>query len=348
VEFEPSFLGEEKSLSFLHDSSELEPDEGEELPMIVSLNEDESLVASFSMSADDVMQVLNIKRSRLTQISGRELRVGRLRVDKYVRPFYRPCDVEKYKEWTRATASHQSSAKALNEVVDRFDKQLGAIKDDLKDPLWEVKDCLQSSFSLAFQNVVQLLRRDFALTQRQFSGLLQQLTELGGSMDQQAQKNTVNFDQLAQGLRWFVGRLNHMNKELSDVASAANALSASLKNISHEVNELSDKQLHCQNQLERLLALGERIQLTQQELMPALMENKEALSRDMMNLEKRLEQRQAHDNAALSDRLMQLEESIKQLAAVQAGAHKRLPGKKRYFKRSVSSFEGAAHDDSPC
>ena len=59
----------------------------ETLAMVVWLDDAAHLCEEFSMDADEVMQELGIKRSRLTQISGKELRVGRLRIDKYTKPF---------------------------------------------------------------------------------------------------------------------------------------------------------------------------------------------------------------------------------------------------------------------
>lgn len=83
--------------------------------MIVWLRGDEE---EFTLSAEDVMAVLDIKRSRLTQISGRELRVGRRRVDRYLKPFYRPADVYSYQESTRAALTRQRSAAAVSSVAD--------------------------------------------------------------------------------------------------------------------------------------------------------------------------------------------------------------------------------------
>ena len=88
---------------------------GGALPMIVWLSGDEE---DFTLSAEDVMAALDIKRSRLTQISGRELRVGRRRVDRYLKPFYRPADVYSYQESTRAALTRQRSAAAVSSVAD--------------------------------------------------------------------------------------------------------------------------------------------------------------------------------------------------------------------------------------
>lgn len=94
-----------------------------DLPMVVWLRGDEAWYPQFDLDADAVMQRLGIKRSRLTQISGKELRVGRVRMDRYVRPIYRSADVEQYSNWTRATASHQKSSSALKEAVDALQSQ---------------------------------------------------------------------------------------------------------------------------------------------------------------------------------------------------------------------------------
>ena len=88
---------------------------GGTLAMVVWLRGDEE---EFTLSAEDVMAALDIKRSRLTQISGRELRVGRRRVDRYLKPFYRPADVHSYQERTRAALTRQRSAAAVSSVAD--------------------------------------------------------------------------------------------------------------------------------------------------------------------------------------------------------------------------------------
>ena len=85
----------------------------DKLPMVVYLRGDEDIVSEFNCNAEQAMDYLGIKRSRLTQISGRELRVGRIRIDRYVRPVYRQQDLVNYRAWTRATASHQSASRAI-------------------------------------------------------------------------------------------------------------------------------------------------------------------------------------------------------------------------------------------
>ncbi len=91
------------------------------LPMIINLRGDEDLVEEFVWDAEQAMEFLGIKRSRLTQISGKELRVGRIRRDRYLRPVYRESDLKDYQEWTRATATHQSSSRAIEQAIDSLD-----------------------------------------------------------------------------------------------------------------------------------------------------------------------------------------------------------------------------------
>lgn len=91
------------------------------LPMIVNLRGDEDFAPDFYIDAEGAMELLGIKRSRLTQISGRELRVGRIRRDRYLRPVYRELDLRDYQEWTRATATHQTSSKAIEQAIDSLD-----------------------------------------------------------------------------------------------------------------------------------------------------------------------------------------------------------------------------------
>lgn len=115
-------------------SSPSNPSDGDiDLSSIVMLDDETHLKNEFTMDADAVMGVLGIKRSRLTQISGKELRVGKLKVDRYTRPFYRPEDVEAYKNWTRATASHQTSAKVLEEAGQLLKKECIEIKTNIEE-----------------------------------------------------------------------------------------------------------------------------------------------------------------------------------------------------------------------
>lgn len=106
----------------------------DDLPMVVWLRGDEPYCDSFSLNADQVMAELGVRRSRLTQISGRELRVGRRRDGRYIRPMFRPEDVEAYKSWSRAPATQAKSHHLVQEILDRMERDLNSfaeLRDDL-------------------------------------------------------------------------------------------------------------------------------------------------------------------------------------------------------------------------
>jgi hypothetical protein len=115
-----------------------------ELPMIVWLRGDEPWFIDFSLDADAVMSKLGIKRSRLTQISGKELRVGRVRVERYIKPVFRACDVESYLQWTRATASHQKSSTALKDAAQLLQVQGQQIAQVVSDASQHFSDALKT------------------------------------------------------------------------------------------------------------------------------------------------------------------------------------------------------------
>lgn len=114
---------------------EPQEDQGRELPMVVWLRGDEEHCAEFTLDADDVMTALGIKRSRLTQIAGKDLRVGRMRRGRYVSPVFRPVDVEQYASWTRATASHVKSSTLLNDAAAELQRQGASLADGVRENL---------------------------------------------------------------------------------------------------------------------------------------------------------------------------------------------------------------------
>lgn len=148
------------------------PDEGsgEELPMTVWLRGDEPLCEEFTLDADAVMDQLGIKRSRLTQISGKQLRVGRMRLGRYLRPVYRQADVDEYLKWTRATATHLKSSSVLKDAALRLEERsealtnrlevLGAsLPDRLRQTERKLSRGLVRSVARLFQRQTRLVRR---------------------------------------------------------------------------------------------------------------------------------------------------------------------------------------------
>ncbi len=97
--------------------------EPEPLPMVVWLTGAEPYFEMFSLDADAVMERLGLKRSRLTQISGKELRVGRTKMGRYIRPVYRDCDIEAYLAWVKPSSSHKKSSSVIEEAVQHLETQ---------------------------------------------------------------------------------------------------------------------------------------------------------------------------------------------------------------------------------
>jgi hypothetical protein len=182
-----------------------------QLPMIINLRGDEDLVDEFNWDADQVMEFLGIKRSRLTQISGKELRVARIRRDRYLRPVYREADVRDYQEWTRATATHQSSSRAIEQAIDSLDDRFSDILVVLQEKLLQyeerstelLKSQLHKVDEAGFQRFQAI--RDGLETQHDFSQRQdkQQLRVLEYLIQQ---KETLAFSQAElQELRAFLG-----------------------------------------------------------------------------------------------------------------------------------------------
>jgi len=143
-----------------------------ELPMIVWLRGDEDHCADFILDADAVMQTLGIKRSRLTQISGKELRVGRIRRGRYISPVYRQADVDVYLEWTRASASQLKSASVVTEATAG---------------LLEQSERLSAALRSIPEELTSVIRRDLAQTAVSLTTHMHQILEQAHDVSRQHQ-----------------------------------------------------------------------------------------------------------------------------------------------------------------
>lgn len=97
--------------------------ESNDLPLTVWLKGNEPQFQDFSLSAEQTMDLLGIRRSRLTQISGKELRVARKRDGRYIRPFYRLDDVESYKNWVRTPLSQAKPAQIIEATLGKISQE---------------------------------------------------------------------------------------------------------------------------------------------------------------------------------------------------------------------------------
>ena len=145
------------------------------LPMCVWLRGDGD-ADDFVMTAEEVMAELNIKRSRLTQISGRELRVGRKRVDRYIKPFYRQADVLAYRTWTRASATKQKNAelvdRAASDIENRNKRLLDKLQEQLKEHINTELLTAQRQILAACQHHNFVLQQQLQATQTQQTATL--------------------------------------------------------------------------------------------------------------------------------------------------------------------------------
>ncbi len=122
-------MEQNESTQSMADKSLVPSHQGEGLPLVVWLKGDEPFFDEFYLDAEDAMAFLDIKRTRLSQISGREVRVGRVKSGRYIVPRYRKVDLVAYLEHTRAPATHQKAAllsEKIENTLDVWDKRLSA------------------------------------------------------------------------------------------------------------------------------------------------------------------------------------------------------------------------------
>lgn len=133
-----------------------------ELPMVVLL--DNANNTDFDISADEAMVELGIKRSRLSQISGRELRVGKRRVDRYLRPYYRRIDILAYKDRTRPSTTKQQASEALIRAARLIEARVNTLLQSTNEQL---QRALTDSIKQLRSELLSLLSQQDGLRQQQ-------------------------------------------------------------------------------------------------------------------------------------------------------------------------------------
>jgi hypothetical protein len=199
----------------------------QELPMMVWLRGDEDICSDFSLDADAVMQRLGIRRSRLTQISGRELRVGRMRKGRYVSPVFRPEDVEAYLNWTRASASHLKSSGLLHDAAGELMQQSARLSDRFETVPQELQalgEVLQHRIDKIDETTAELLAR-FDADQVERSAKWQQL-EAGlvasdSRLEQRLAEQTSLLESFKSQLDAHQLLLHMITREVGEVAAGA-------------------------------------------------------------------------------------------------------------------------------
>ena len=211
----------------------------EELPMVVILRGDEPYAESFCRDADYVMEKLQIKRSRLTQISGKDLRVGRIRVDRYVRPMYRDEDIEKYQSWTRSPATHKNSSQMIDLAVERLEQKSEEFALGLKDVLSdiesgvaaEIKDHIASMISFqkdeSYRSSLES-KKNWEQVFRFLSKQMEQINTLKASLEASFEDSMKEFSSYSEVLNYLHLEVKELRVENKSLQNTNSELKASL------------------------------------------------------------------------------------------------------------------------
>lgn len=198
--------------------------------MVVHLRGDEDFAHEFALTTDDAMSILQIKRSRLTQISGKELRVGKKRVDRYVRPVYRQCDIQNYLEWTRPTASHRSSSEALKEAGQSLNSEIRKNFKDIEKAFASLQDELFGHLKINRQQLTHRYKvhQDLNLerseankkwNQKRFQAITHAVTECHQAIAQLHEKihqHQLDINSVLQSQGTLTSLLNNLSRKVGD------------------------------------------------------------------------------------------------------------------------------------
>ncbi|MCX6124082.1 MAG: hypothetical protein NTV34_04945 [Proteobacteria bacterium] len=242
--------------------SDLDSPLDDDFPMVVWLRGDESWYPQFDLDADTVMARLGIKRSRLTQISGKELRVGRVRIDRYIKPVFRSHDVESYLRWTRATASHQKSSSAIKDATQALQSQGEQIAQIVAHASVSFSDALKSGL---------LIQLEEAST-RSIASLAQETKNLQTNIEKMFEKAKCN-DQV---------RAEVLGTQLSVQDIRLNAIENNLAAVVLRLAETSDRLLHLsEQQIEASITIQALAQVldNQNQILSALKPKEKAFTR---------------------------------------------------------------------
>jgi len=196
-----------------------------QLPMQVWLRGDEPYCGEFTLDPEHVMQQLGIRRSRLTQISGRELRVGKIRRDRYVRPVYRQIDVEEYAAQCRATVSAQRTASVLDSATARLAETTAALPRRIEELL---DSRLNALMNVMLSELTARLRSDFA------AAVSAQTEELKGEIEQSALNLSTRVGEVEE---IFAAAVLDAKEQMAGLASSAHVEAERAARIEQVQNE---------------------------------------------------------------------------------------------------------------
>ncbi len=214
----------------------------DDLPLLVWLQGDEPYFEEFILDAEKVMEMLGIKRSRLTQISGRELRVGRTKIGRYVRPVYRQKDVEDYIDWVTPTSSHKKSGDYIEEASSRLEQMAEFFVGQLNSQTVNWPEKFKKIAENFYHGHYELVEKsELRLTQ-----IEQKMMEISASSVTFLKKKIEGVENLYQGL-------NSRVEDLSPVIHGVTELLKHVLTLSQEVKELKASSDRTQSQFALLL-----------------------------------------------------------------------------------------------
>ena len=232
----------------------------EEYPMIVWLRGDEDYIEEFSLDADAAMGMLGIKRSRLTQLSGNEIRVGRRRIGRYVKPYYRKEDIDNYLKWSRSSATSNKSKAALAEAKEILESAVGDLQANLLDDVDKIKQLVQSRIDLKLNEVSQLNSDLLKNHQTEYMDIQKKIM-LAVETSSKGILSHIPSGQMIQGI--FAKKIEETNEKIA-------AISSELKKIEADTSE--NKELF----RTRLQSLGQALTI--------IIESQKNLSSEIQNL----------------------------------------------------------------
>jgi len=215
----------------------------EDLPMVVWLVGTEPWFSEFSLEADHVMASLGIKRTRLTQIAGRELRVGRVRRGRYISPVFRPEDVEQYLKWSRAPSTHIKSSTMISEAADTLRQQANL----LESQFLELKETMTADFESGIRRAIMQseatsmaqkaqIQRSFLLFSEQVAERIQLLDKRQGEFSHQFSQMTHVIEKLQAGQMAILQTLQESKvRSSTEMAQIANDLGCALSQVEEKI-----------------------------------------------------------------------------------------------------------------
>ena len=285
------------------------------LPMIINLQGDEEFFHEFDMNADEVMDVLNIKRSRLNQISGKELRVGRAKIGRYIRPLFRCEDVNNYKNWTRATATHKKS----QEVIDGAVNRLESYASELADSLATDSGILSSKLNTSISNLNKIILENLTSIKKLHHNAS---TKIKQDLYQNTFHSRKNIETILTKITEIIEQINLNHQDQNDMRSGIAIVSSVVGNTEKKIETVKKKLSSLNDPLDNIKSTL----LKTQDHQKLLSEHLEVSLKDILKqLNTDLKEQISDEFRLLNSNILDL---IKRIELQQTGSTKKFKAKK--------------------